>query len=175
MFTDESERWLLCVFIGSLWQSAKGLDRSPRSWNSDTCYEAEGTVPKVLMLGKICKYWNIRSVLALKYWKSDNQSQTILVQLHCRPCVVVICTYICIFSCIGQVWLVYILSMQKYMAEFDGLDRLRYSRHVSLHAWSLSYHCYFVLHMYMPLGSTILRCNVMLVIMCSMCQYTYVW
>ena len=73
VFTDELERWLLWVLIRSLWQSVKGLDKSTRRRNPDT-------LQSVLMLGKICK-WNIGSVLALKYWKSDSRPKTISVPL----------------------------------------------------------------------------------------------
>ena len=59
--------------------------RVRKSWTGQhkvgTRCKAGGTLTNILILGKICKYWNIGSVLTLKYQKSNNRSKTISVQL----------------------------------------------------------------------------------------------
>lgn len=80
--TRNQMKWLLCILSRSLWRGMKGLGRSTRSWNPDTCVQAEGTSPNVLMLGKICKYWTVRSVLEMKYWKLAKWSEVISLQLQ---------------------------------------------------------------------------------------------
>ena len=58
----------------------EGLRQVNKNWNADIyTLQSRKYFTECANVRKI--YWNIRSVLALKYWKANNRSKTISVQL----------------------------------------------------------------------------------------------